>query len=47
MLRAGGKYAYRCATMNGKMDDMDPDALLNNLVVGMLGVWTPDGNFHE
>lgn len=43
LLREGGKHAYRGATMNGKEPDMDPDALLQNLVVGMLGYWTSDG----
>ena len=38
-----GKYAVRCATMNGKEMDFDPDALLQNLVVGMLGYWTENG----
>ena len=38
-----GRYACRAATMNGKEMDFDPDALLQNLVVGMLGYWTPDG----
>jgi hypothetical protein len=42
-LRAAGKYAVRCATMNGKENDFDPDALLQNLVVGFLGYWTPNG----
>lgn len=45
-IREAGKYAARCATMNGKEDDFDPDALLSNLVVGMLGYWTQDGNSH-
>lgn len=42
-IRAAGKYAVRCATMNGAEDDFDPDALLQNLVVGFLGYWTKDG----
>lgn len=42
-IRAAGKYAIRCATMNGKDMDFDPDALLQNLVVGMLGYWTENG----
>ena len=42
-LHNAGKYAYRCATMNGKEPDLDPDALLQNLVVGLLGYWTIDG----
>jgi hypothetical protein len=37
LIRAAGKYAVRCATMNGKEMDFDPDALLQNLVVGFLG----------
>lgn len=42
-IRAAGRYAVRCATMNGTEDDFDPDALVQNLVVGMLGYFTPDG----
>jgi hypothetical protein len=42
-VRAAGKYAVRCATMNGAEMDFDPDALLQNLVVGMLGYWTDTG----
>ena len=38
-----GKYAIRAATMNGKVDDFDPDAMLQNFVVGMIGYWTTDG----
>lgn len=43
MIRLAGRYAVRCATMNGKEMDFDPDALVQNLVVGLLGYWTPDG----
>jgi hypothetical protein len=42
-IRAAGKYAVRCATMNGSEMDFDPDALLQNLVVGFLGYWTETG----
>lgn len=42
-IRAAGRYAYRCATMNGKIIDLDPDALVQNLIVGLLGYWTPNG----
>ena len=42
-IREAGKYAVRCATMNGKEMDFDPDALLQNLVVGFLGYFTEDG----
>ena len=41
-IRAAGRYAVRCATENGKIDDFDPDALVQNLVTGMLGYATPD-----
>ena len=43
ILREAGRYAYRAATMNGKEPDLDPDALLQNLIVGGLGYWTADG----
>lgn len=43
LIREAGRYAYRCATMNGKDTDIDPDALLQNLVVGMIGYWTDSG----
>ena len=42
-LRAAGQYAVRCATMNGRETDFDPDALIQQLIVGMLGYYTPDG----
>lgn len=42
-ITAAGRYAVRCATMNGAENDFDPDALVQNLVVGMLGYFTPDG----
>lgn len=42
-IRKAGKYAVRTATMNGQDMDFDPDALLQNLVVGFLGYWTETG----
>lgn len=45
-IRAAGRYAVRGATMSGKESDFDPDALLQNLIVGMLGYNTPDGDSH-
>ena len=45
-IREAAKYAYRCASMNGKENDISPDALLQNMVVGMLGYWTEDGTSH-
>lgn len=43
LLREAGKHAVRGATMGGTEMDFDPDALLQNLVVGALGYWTADG----
>lgn len=43
MIRMVGKWAYRASSNNGKIDDIDPDALIQNLVVGFLGYWTDDG----
>lgn len=40
---AAAKYAVCGATMHGAMNDFDPDALCQNMVVGMLGYWTNDG----
>lgn len=42
-IREAGRYAYRASTMNGKEPDLDPDALLQNLIVGLLGYWTTTG----
>lgn len=42
-IRIAAKYAIRSATMSGKDNDFDPDALIQNLVVGLLGYHTPDG----
>ncbi len=43
MIRKAARYAVRAATMKGKEDDFDPDALVQNMITGMLGYWTPDG----
>ena len=42
-IREAGRYAVRSATMKGKDMDFDPDALVQNLIVGMLGYWTDNG----
>lgn len=42
-IRQAGRYAVRCATMKGKENDFDPDALVQQLVVGYLGYFTPNG----
>ncbi len=45
-IRAAGRFAYRASTMNGREQDLDPDALLQNLIVGLLGFWTQTGLSH-
>jgi len=40
---SAAKYAVRSATRNGKDNDFDPDALIRNMVIGMLGYYTSDG----
>jgi len=42
-IASAARYAIRGATMNGTEMDFDPDALVQNLVVGLLGPWTEDG----
>ncbi len=42
-ITAAARYAIRSATMNGKETDFDPDAMVQNFVVGVLGYHTPDG----
>ena len=42
-IRAAARYAVRAATMNGRESDFDPDALVQNMIIGMLGYHTPDG----
>jgi len=42
-VRAAARYAIRASTMNGKENDFDPDAMVQNMVVGLLGYHTPDG----
>ena len=42
-IRACAQYAIRASTRNGREMDFDPDALVQNMIVGMLGYWTLDG----
>jgi hypothetical protein len=42
-VREAARYAVRCATMNGTSEDFDPDALVQNMLVGLLGYFTHDG----
>lgn len=42
-IRIAAKYAIRASTMNGKVMDFDPDAMVLNMIIGLLGYWTSDG----
>lgn len=42
-IREAAKYAVRASTACGTDNDFDPDAILNNMVVGLLGYNTQDG----
>lgn len=42
-IRMATKYAIRASTMSGKDMDFDPDAMVQNMINGMLGYWTKDG----
>lgn len=44
-VREGVKYAIRASTMNGQDDDFDPDALVQNAIVGVVGYFTSDGSY--
>jgi hypothetical protein len=43
MVRAAARYAIQASTRRGQDTDFDPDAMVQNFVVGMLGYHTPDG----
>lgn len=42
-IRKATKYALRVSTMNGQTD-YDPDAVVQNMVIAMVGYFTLDGN---
>jgi hypothetical protein len=42
-IRAAARYAIRASTDSGKDQDFDPDAMVGNFVVGMLGYWSETG----
>lgn len=42
-IREATKYAVRACTMNGQEMDFDPDAMIQNMIVGVLGYYTPTG----
>jgi len=43
-IRSAARYAIRASTMNGKEPDFDPDAMVQNMIVGLLGYWTSSGH---
>lgn len=42
-VRAAVKYAVRASTRCGQDKDFDPDALVQNALIGLFGYFTPDG----
>ena len=42
-VRDAARYALRASTMNGTAPDYDPDAVVQNMIVGMVGYWSKDG----
>lgn len=42
-IKAAARHAIRASTMNGKEPDFDPDAMVQNMIVGLLGYWTDTG----
>jgi hypothetical protein len=42
-IRIAAQYAVKASTQCGKDNDFDPDALVQNMIVGMLGYFTLDG----
>lgn len=46
-VRAAAKYAIRASTRNGKDPDFDPDAMVQNMEVGLLGYHSENGLFGE
>lgn len=42
-IQEGVQYAIKGASANGSLEDMDPDAIVQNAVVGIIGYNTPDG----
>lgn len=45
-IEAATRYAVRASTMNGREMDFDPDAMVQNMIVGLLGYCTEDGLSH-
>jgi hypothetical protein len=43
VIQEAARYAIKCATMDGTEADFSPDAMVQNLQVGLLGYWTATG----
>lgn len=43
MVGAAARYAVKASTRNGRDEDFDPDAMVQNMIVGMLGYHTETG----
>lgn len=42
-ITAAAQYAIKASTMNGQDNDFDPDAMVQNMIIGLLGYNTPTG----
>lgn len=42
-ITAAARHAVRASTRNGKEMDFDPDAMVQNMIVGLIGYFTEDG----
>jgi hypothetical protein len=38
-----GRWAVKASTLHGKNNDFDPDALVKNIIIGLIGYYTEDG----
>lgn len=43
IIRKAARYGIKAATMDGREDDFDPDAMVRNIQNGCFGYFTPDG----
>jgi hypothetical protein len=46
-IREAAKYAIRASTLSGKENDFDPDAMVQNFVIGLCGVSGPELTIEE
>lgn len=46
-IRTAARWAIQASTVCGKDPDFDPDAMVQNFVVGMIGYWTQNGFLEE